>query len=863
MADYTLSVKINGDANGLQQAMKVAQKAVQAFEDTTDGLGIKMKNGIANAMKTAQKAVDNFSKTAQTAGKYMQDMGSAIESAGKSLSVVSAAVGAGTAFGVKYNATIQDLTTQFEVMTGSAEKAADIVGELQTMGAKTPFEFTDLAKTTNTMMQFGFSADEAMDSLQMLGDIAQGNAQKLESITRAYSKMHSSQKVTLEDINMMIDAGFNPLQQISEQTGESMQSMYDRISAGSMSVDEITTAMQKATAEGGTYFQSMEKQSQTFNGQLSTLQDNISQFAGFATEGIFGSLANNVLPAINDALSAINEGFSTGGLAGAVDAIKQIAPALEPVINVAEAVGKALNSIGINPAVFTSIVISAGPVVTILGKGVSIAAGLVTKLGSVAGVIAKFISPMGLAVTAGAGFVALLTHLYQTSDSVRSGIDGIISSVSGLMSNIGSGLMPIIQTLQDMLSNSIDAIMPGIESGISTLLPVIQMLVDTVSGFVSSVMPMLLEVVQQLAPLITQLWEIGGQLFALLSQVIAQIAESLMPVIDTVINTVLNIASAVLPVLMNVIEAVMATIRAVYPIVEGIITIVGNVISTVISIITPIIAFIGQVITAVMNIILPIVSWIADIITGIMNLIAPIIDFVVGVVTDIHTIVTGIIQGIANFIGTTVNVIGGIVNGLISVFSGVFSTISGIVDSVMSTVGSVIGGVLSGVQGAWSGLTGFVNGVFNGISSAVQGLVNTVKRFVNGVIGGINSAIGLINMIPGVNIGYIPFLAHGTDDFAGGFAVINEAGRGELVNLPDGSQVIPHDVSMRYAREAGQADRGADNDIDLSGILSGVVIEVNSSANLDGKAIYEGSYRYTVNRIGKGQRAVLSAKGVR
>lgn len=73
-----------------------------------------------------------------------------------------------------------------------------------------------------------------------------------------------------------------------------------------------------------------------------------------------------------------------------------------------------------------------------------------------------------------------------------------------------------------------------------------------------------------------------------------------------------------------------------------------------------------------------------------------------------------------------------------------------------------------------------------------------------GVIGGVNAAIGLINKIPGVNISKIPQLYHGTDDWQGGFAYINEGGRGELVNLPNGAQVIPHDVSMRYAREAGR-----------------------------------------------------------
>jgi len=122
----------------------------------------------------------------------------------------------------------------------------------------------------------------------------------------------------------------------------------------------------------------------------------------------------------------------------------------------------------------------------------------------------------------------------------------------------------------------------------------------------------------------------------------------------------------------------------------------------------------------------------------------------------------------------------------------------------MDKVSSKVSGVFSAIQGAWSGLTSFVSGIFSGISGSVETLVSQVKSFVNGVIGGINAAVSLINKIPGVSISKIPMLARGTDDWQGGFARINEGGRGELVNLPNGSQVIPHDVSMRYAREAGR-----------------------------------------------------------
>lgn len=206
-------------------------------------------------------------------------------------------------FGVKYNAEIEQLQTSFEVMTGSAEKAKDIIAELTEIGAKTPFEVKDLAKTTNLLMSFGFTAEDAIDSMMMLGDIAQGSAEKMEGISVAYARMVSSQKVTFEDINIMIDRGFNPLQIIVDETGESMASLYNRISKGTISVEEITNAMKKSTSAGGKYFQSMEKQSKTFNGQLSTLQDNWNNLTGKIAEFASEILTNKVLPALNGILS--------------------------------------------------------------------------------------------------------------------------------------------------------------------------------------------------------------------------------------------------------------------------------------------------------------------------------------------------------------------------------------------------------------------------------------------------------------------------------------------------------------------------------------------------------------------------------
>lgn len=237
---------------------------------------------------------------------------------------VTAALGAGVVAGVKYNASIESYQTSFEVMTGSAEKSAEVIDKLKKVGAETPFELPDLADTTQLLMNYGFSADEAMDKMMMLGDISQGSAEKMSRIATAYGQMSSAGKVSLEDVKQMIEAGFNPLQEISESTGESMASLYDRISKGTISVDEITASMQRATSEGGKYFQSMEKQSQTFSGLISTLKDNAQQLLGEVVKPISDGLTESLLPAAISAIEQLTQGFEENGVSGMIQAAGNI-----------------------------------------------------------------------------------------------------------------------------------------------------------------------------------------------------------------------------------------------------------------------------------------------------------------------------------------------------------------------------------------------------------------------------------------------------------------------------------------------------------------------------------------------------------
>lgn len=90
---------------------------------------------------------------------------------------------------------------------------------------------------------------------------------------------------------------------------------------------------------------------------------------------------------------------------------------------------------------------------------------------------------------------------------------------------------------------------------------------------------------------------------------------------------------------------------------------------------------------------------------------------------------------------------------------------------------------------------------------------------------------------------------------------MNEGGRGELVYLPDGTQVIPHDVSVVYAKEAARLN-AASEPIDASGVLEGMTIQIDNSVRVGNRVIRDDIANYTLKKMGDTYRATLAVKGV-
>lgn len=327
MSDGKIVFSIEGDSSGLSGDL-----------DKASGLIAKKTAGWSALADAAVDGIKNL------AGKAAEGIRSLITNA------------------IDYNAKMETYVTSFATMLGSAEAAEAKVEELKAFAASTPFAMDDLAGATQTLLSFGIASEDASVYLKQLGDISQGDSAKLNSLTLAFAQVSSAGKLSGQDLLQMINAGFNPLQQIAEVTGASIGDLKEAMAGGKgsaafqaqvkaaqqevkklgsnasagakmlaqigdegqISADLVAESMRLATEEGGLFYGAMEKQSQTYLGQMSTLKDNLAALNASVFRGVFDKLATDVLPLANQYVSRLQSAFDAGGLSGMLGEAKSI-----------------------------------------------------------------------------------------------------------------------------------------------------------------------------------------------------------------------------------------------------------------------------------------------------------------------------------------------------------------------------------------------------------------------------------------------------------------------------------------------------------------------------------------------------------
>lgn len=360
--------------------------------------------------------------------------------------------------GVDYNASMESYLTNFKVMLGNEELAAAKLSELRKMAASTPFALSDLTEGTQTLLQFGIAADDTTDVLKQLGDISLGNADKLQTLVRAYGKMSSAQKVTLENVNMMIDAGFNPLNQICDATGESMSDLYKRISDGKVSFSELQAAVGAATSEGGQFYNGMLEASQTFSGRMSTLKDNVSALTGELTGGLFAALGDLVVK-LNEVVTSFLD--SDEKMAQLKDTIG-IAASVVAAAGAAFAGYKA--TVAVTTAITTAHTIATTAMTAAHKAAEAGATGLQLAMAALNAVVSA--NPFGIFIAVVAAMAAGLVTAYKTCEIFRDKVN----SALGMVKNIAqSAIGTVVDWLNELVAKikGAAAALANLKNGVS------------------------------------------------------------------------------------------------------------------------------------------------------------------------------------------------------------------------------------------------------------------------------------------------------------------------------------------------------------------------------------------------------------
>jgi tape measure domain-containing protein len=169
---------------------------------------------------------------------------------------------------IKLATEVEDATVAFEVLTGSVNDGKVLFQQIRDFSEKSPITFSGAAQATRTMMSFGVAAQDIQKNLQMLSDVTGGNNERFKMLSLAFAQMSAAGRLMGQDLLQMINAGFNPLQQISKTTGESLIDLKKRMEDGGISAEEVRKAFQDATAEGGMFHGMTERLAETMGGKL-------------------------------------------------------------------------------------------------------------------------------------------------------------------------------------------------------------------------------------------------------------------------------------------------------------------------------------------------------------------------------------------------------------------------------------------------------------------------------------------------------------------------------------------------------------------------------------------------------------------
>lgn len=332
----TMVASLTKEYTDLQKRVnETAQKYNEQAKAT--GETSKETRALLTQLQAERTHLAEVQQALNNAGTYMKNFGDSTRNTESSLAgsiakgqilgnvlttLASKALDAAVGFvqtGIEYNAQIEKYTTGFTNMLGSAEAANEAIKAIQEDAARTPFDVASLTQANQLLISAGENAGYSRKVIMALGDAvsaAGGGNAELSRMAANLQQIANVGKASAIDIKQFAYAGINIYQVLADYTGKSVQDIQNM----TVSYDLLSEALIAASEEGGRYYNAMDTQSQTMNGRVSTLKDNVSQLAGLMT----GDLSNGigmVISNLNDMTVAAQEAYKTDGWTGLIGEI--------------------------------------------------------------------------------------------------------------------------------------------------------------------------------------------------------------------------------------------------------------------------------------------------------------------------------------------------------------------------------------------------------------------------------------------------------------------------------------------------------------------------------------------------------------
>lgn len=401
-----------------------AEKVKKKSQETRDQLASDTKKAGKQTEQTAKDTTEKVKKQFEAGsvaiGNIISGLVTKIASAGKDL----------IKQGISYNAQIETYRTGLTNMLGDAEKANTALENIKQDAARTPFDTASLVSANQYLISAGENAEYSRKTILALGDAVSatgGTSVELERMAQNLQQVANVGKASSVDIKQFAFAGINIYQVLADYTGKSIQDVQNM----TISYDLLTKSLQAAAEEGGRYYNSMETQSETFNGSLSTLKDNVSQLVGVLSSELSETVGQLITKA-NELTVAMKNGFQTDGIVGMMNAASEAEPKISGLTNAIKFCienGSALK-----------ILIGTLVGALIAYKTVATAATIAQNLLNAA----MSANPIGIVVGLVGALAGGLITAYNNSETFRSGVNHLKSAFDNLKSSIVNATKALI-----------------------------------------------------------------------------------------------------------------------------------------------------------------------------------------------------------------------------------------------------------------------------------------------------------------------------------------------------------------------------------------------------------------------------------